>query len=412
MDMLSQLTLSSWRNFSLFSTEEKKPIDIPSVKIHDLESVEEKPAKRLKYLLKLNHANYAILYNDRKFHNHAPHLISAAFLQGASADDLTRIFDNESQILSEWEDPPAEVADDWRDFLGRREYQKSFVEYFDDEIARDNYDWKQVVAESLFEGEQPVFNGLIADLGHPLIHLAYAYEVSSKEVAMEALGLAATCYNNLHTYLDDPVHSQSEPSYRSTSLFEIIEKVRSDPELDGLFDSFGDNNRETLFQTREALLLNHWNALTIENPIEQIRESQELATALFISTSASEDKYDFYLVHLLTTSHAVRVLLPLIPAKFQIPLFRQWWLLTLSVFIGQLRPQILMNRICDFDLKGRDWQWTARQAVKGDYSTDSHYVKTLHSLKVMSSTWGDHDNFYLKAAVKFAEGFNGWGGFV
>jgi hypothetical protein len=30
----------------------------------------------------------------------------------------------------------------------------------------------------------------------------------------------------------------------------------------------------------------------------------------------------------------------------------------------------------------------------------------------MSSTWGDHDEFFLKAAVKFAEEFDGWGGFV
>jgi hypothetical protein len=28
----------------------------------------------LKHLLKLNHANHAILYNERKFHNHAPHV--------------------------------------------------------------------------------------------------------------------------------------------------------------------------------------------------------------------------------------------------------------------------------------------------------------------------------------------------
>lgn len=28
-----------------------------------------------------------------------------------------------------------------------------------------------------------------------------------------------------------------------------------------------------------------------------------------------------------------------------------------------------------------------------------------------AQTWGDDNQFYLKAAVKFAEGFDGWGGF-
>lgn len=57
---------SFWRGAQVFS--------IPSVKIHEIETAHEKPARALKHLLKLNHANHAILYNSRKFHNHAPHV--------------------------------------------------------------------------------------------------------------------------------------------------------------------------------------------------------------------------------------------------------------------------------------------------------------------------------------------------
>lgn len=269
------------------------------------------------------------------------------------------------------------------------------------------------------EDEHPAFSSFsrfntdIELVGHPLIHLAYAYEMSSREVGMEALGLAATCYNNIHNYLDDPVPSKIEASYHTTSVFEIFEKVRTDNQLDGLFVTPGDHNIEKLFSTREGVLLNHWNAWTLENPIEQFRESQELAAALLVSTHADpEVKYDFFLVHVLTTSHAVRVLLPLIPAKFQVPLVRQWWLITLAIYIAQLRPEMPLDRIRDVDLKGRDWDWTAEKAVKGEYSVDAHYVKCLRSLREMATSWGDHDKFFLKAAVKFAEEFSGWGGFV
>ncbi|KAJ5377712.1 uncharacterized protein N7496_005121 [Penicillium cataractarum] len=404
----------SFKSFKLFSWGEKQAIDLPPVKAHDLENAQEKNARALKHLLKLNHANHAILCNNRKFHNHAPHLLSAAYLHGADADDLTRLYESESKLLEEWDDSPAEVTDeDWRDHLGRREYQKAFVDFFEDELVRFGYDWKQVVAEYLFSGEEPVFHSIMADLGHPLIHLAYAYEMSSREVAMEALGMAVVGYNKIHNYLDNPVLSQAEASYHSTSLFEIIQRVRSDKKLDGLFATPGDHNIEKLFDNYEALLLDHWNAWQIENPVEQFRESQELAVALFIATHKdSSETYDFFFVHVLTTSHAVRVMLPWIPAKFQIPLVRQWWLVTLTAFIAQMRPEINMDTIRDYDLKGRDWTWIAEKVVKGENSTDSHYAKALRALQECASTWADHDNFYLKAAVKFADEFNGWGGFV
>ena len=229
---------------------------------------------------------------------------------------------------------------------------------------------------------------------------------------MEALGLAATCYNNIHTYFDDPNSSPVEGSYRSASLYEILKRVQSDQRLDGLFNSPGDHNLERLYRCHEDVLLEHWNAWQIENPLEQFRQSQKLAASLLVATlQDSAAHYDFFFVHVLTTSHSVRVLLPYTPAKYQIPLLRQWWLITLAIFIAQLRPEISLDRLHDYDLRGRDWEWVAKQAVKGQYSTDAHYVKALRCLREMASTWGDHESFYLKVAIKFADEFNGWGGF-
>ncbi|KAB8267016.1 hypothetical protein BDV30DRAFT_220965 [Aspergillus minisclerotigenes] len=389
-------------------------IDIPSVKIQEIDTAQEKPARALKHLLKLNHANYSILYNERKFHNHAPHILSSSFLQGADVDDLNRIYEAESKLLDPWVDSPGEISTyDWRDYLGYREYQRAFVDFFEDELVRHGYDWKQVLADYLFSGKEPLINSLVDDLGHPLIHLAYAFEMSSREVAMEALALAATCYGKMHKYIDDPSYSQAESLYSSTSLLEILSKVRADKQFNGLFGTPGDNNMDTILRHHEAALLNHWNAWKIEDPVKQFRESQELAVALLAATqSQTSDKYDFFLVHTLTTSHAVRVLLPLIPTRFQYALVRQWWLLTLVVYIAQLRPEIKLEQIEDYELKGRDWKWTAQKAVKGEHSTDAHYVKAIRACEEAAATWGDPEQYYLKAAVKFGEEFNGWGGFV
>lgn len=249
-------------------------------------------------------------------------------------------------------------------------------------------------------------------VGHPLIHLGYAFELSSRELAMEALGLVTTSYNFLHKYLDRP--SYTKPStYSTSSPLEILERVRQNKQLDGLFERPGADNIQPIFDSHEDVVLEHWNAWHIENPKKQFEDSQRAAAALLVGTHriSGAGKHDFFLVHLLTTSHAVRILLPFIPARFHVALVRQWWLLTLAVYIAQLRPVVETDAIADYDVNGKDWRWVDKQALEGKWALDAHFVKGLRAMKEAAKTWGDKDTFFLKAAVKFGDEFNGWGGF-
>ena len=49
-------------------------IDIKSETKHDVETKQEKRARTLKHLIKLNHASHSIVYHDLQFHNHMPHV--------------------------------------------------------------------------------------------------------------------------------------------------------------------------------------------------------------------------------------------------------------------------------------------------------------------------------------------------
>lgn len=93
------------------------------------------------------------------------------------------MYESESKVVEPWVDSPGEVSrEDWRDYLGRREYvwvffcsvlvkganlyhryQRAFVNYFEDELVHHGYDWKSVVNDYLFEGNEPMFNSIIAD---------------------------------------------------------------------------------------------------------------------------------------------------------------------------------------------------------------------------------------------------------
>jgi hypothetical protein len=190
---------------------------------------------------------------------------------------------------------------------------------------------------------------------------------------MEALGLAAVQYDFLHKYLDDDSYSKPS-SFSSTSPLELLNKIAGDDRLEGLFKSPGFQNIEPLFQEHEKLVLEYWNAWTVEDSAKQFQESQEAAVALLVATVApGTHSYNFFKVHLLTTSHAVRILLPFIPAGFQVTLIRQWWLLVIAVYIAELCPKIDSDYIGDPE--GKQWNYVENKALAGPYAKDAHFVK-------------------------------------
>jgi hypothetical protein len=205
-----------------------------------------------------------------------------------------------------------------------------------------------------------------------LIHLGYAYELQSKEIAMEALGMASVSYNYLHKYLDDSSYSK-ESIYSTTSPLEILHKIAEDKRFDGLLDSPDVGKIPWLLENHENLVLEHWNAWTIVDPKKQFRDSQEAAVALLVRTvEPGTHAYDFFTCHLLTTSHAIRILIPLIPKKFHISLVRQWWLFTILVYVTQMRPKISE----DVEMKPtKQWNYVEDRALNGSWATDAHYVK-------------------------------------
>lgn len=264
---------------------------------------------------------------------------------------------------------------------------------------------------TLFLFHETERNPAILAVGHPLIHLGYAFEMNNCEVAIEGLTLATVSYNFFHKYLDDPRYSRpSAADLQTTSPRQLLERVRQDSRFDGIFKGNppGLDNLDPLFEKHEDLILEYWNAWQLADPIRQFEESQQAAAALFVATvPPGTHAYNFFVVHLLTTSHAVRILLPYLPAKFHVPLVRQWWLFTLAVYIIELRPPIVDENV-PADLKGRTWKHAEDAALNSEWATDAHYVKAIRAMQEAARTWGDDDNKYLASALQFTDEFKGW----
>jgi hypothetical protein len=41
-------------------------------------------------------------------------------------------------------------------------YQRAFVDFFEDQLVSNRYDWKLLLDEYLFGGKEPLINGLVA----------------------------------------------------------------------------------------------------------------------------------------------------------------------------------------------------------------------------------------------------------
>ncbi|CAI6331567.1 unnamed protein product [Periconia digitata] len=104
-------------------TESGSRVDIDPVEIHNVETAADKRPRTLKHLLKANHVNHSIIYHNLTFHNHTPHILGSAYILGGTSEHLNAIYEKEDGELEPWKDSPGEISqDDWREFLGRREY--------------------------------------------------------------------------------------------------------------------------------------------------------------------------------------------------------------------------------------------------------------------------------------------------
>jgi Questin oxidase-like len=209
----------------------------------------------------------------------------------------------------------------------------------------------------------------------------------------QALTLFATNYNFLHGPIDAdfPVPPSSSspldktpppPPNATTSSFEIIQRIHSDPSFDGLFTKSGPDNIEPLFKHREKEVLDYFHQYTITDLAAAHSDINHLTALLLCGThEPGHPEYDFFIVHLLTVSYAVRTLLPVVPMEYALPLVKMHWLFVIVVYIIQLRMKIRPELIDDVKVEGKGWAQVVQKCLnrhnekKNAQMEDTHYLK-------------------------------------
>lgn len=192
---------------------------------------------------------------------------------------------------------------------------------------------------------------------------------------MEALTLTSVQYNFLHKYLDKASYTRPSP-LKSKAPLDLLIQMSKDDRFSKVPEDLPLNDLEKYLDENEASFLEYWNGWDIDDdPKKQFELSQEAAVALLVATvQPGTHAYDFFIVHLLTTSHAVRILLPFLPPQYHVTLVREWWLLVVAVFLIKGRPLPDPDNV-EGDLKGKNWKYVEDRALNSAWSKDAHYVK-------------------------------------
>lgn len=203
---------------------------------------------------------------------------------------------------------------------------------------------------------------------------------------MEALALTSVQYNFFHKYLDNGSYTKPSP-LKSKAPLDLLIQMSKDNRFGKVPEDLPLSDLEEFLDEHESLFLEYWNGWDIDDdPKKQFELSQEAALALLVATvQPGTHAYDFFIVHLLTTSHAVRILLPFLPSQHHVTLVREWWLLVLAVFIIKGRPLPDPDSV-ESDLKGKNWKYVEDKALNSPWSKDAHFVKgtTTHTPRCYS----------------------------
>jgi hypothetical protein len=249
----------------------------------------------------------------------------------------------------------------------------------------------------------------VVSVGHPFIHLAYGYEFQSKQVITEAVSLGCTEYDYTHKFLDSPPPDNS--TYKTRQLADVIAHIQKDARFDGYSDHPGFANIFALWAKYESEILEHWNALVVDDVSAQLKDWLHTAALLAVGTAEAIGGYDFYLAHVLTVGHALRILLPHIPEKHRVATMRQFALFAIFVYLAQLRPKFESDESASANGDCENWDEIYRKALASEWFKDLHWPKVIRALKEVELVRESEGEFYRKAAAKFISEFGGWTGF-
>jgi hypothetical protein len=324
---------------------------------------------------------------------------------GATDDQLEKTYEIMCEKLVPYEPSPEEITiSNWRKHLGNRQFCKSYRDFFNEQLITNGNNWQKKMIDFLLDNsEQSMINCITGGLGHPLIHIGYAFELDSQIVGVDALAMTAVCYNDFHEVID----KLKPPKSPSKTALEIFKNIHSDTQLP-IYDAPNFQNIESIVKNSIDRVFFHYNQWKIntENLEKTIEELFDLTVYIYGATHKPNDiEFEFFLLHLLTSMHAIRIIYPHInDSKIFEHILLQFFCFAIVLYISQLRPEINEDLIHDYqiDEEKNNWDYVIDRTLNTKLIDDEHVAKVIRALRDAEKVYGNNNKngLYLKTAVK------------
>ena len=350
-------------------------LNIPDAFPHS-PAISPEETKLVAELLEKDANEHHMFFNDKGFHNHLTHMLLAGYSLGASTKRLREIYRQEEQIQR----PrlPKHNDFEWTEHLGEKEYYSDYLDFMLKEVEKLGR--IGAIEKYAFDEENNMLARFLGGLYHPMIHIGYGLEFGID--GMVAEGLAQMCTGaDVNKALIPQEIKLSKSS--NISALEIAIAIIEDKRFDGIKSE--DEFKFMGFYERPELILEYvskWSlSLEKEELLEKVRELMILGVAVYAGPQRPNKAiaFDFFLMHVLTSSLFLPIFVQQLSPKFGMKFLRGKFAMDLAHFAGRNRPKLYLDQFTSWTTEfTKSWGEIFELAV---YHDDEHVPKVIRALK-------------------------------
>ncbi|KAF9962818.1 hypothetical protein BGZ70_007875 [Mortierella alpina] len=272
----------------------------------------------------------------------------------------------------------------WRDWLGHKSYYHDYLDFFDQELqllessvlkessatpvpptltaswtATPSTPLAYAMSKMASDYLSPLIPGLCASTG-PLIHLGYGIEFGSRLVTAEGLAYACVSYQPATTcfvtasqnsvpWNGGPSNSLGQP--RRSPTVSILNMIRNDKRLDGMFDAGFQGRLNVVMSSRVSLLksyLGMWASQvhSVSDALLDLAQTSSLLMFTATNRFGDEQQLDKNLANILLATHAARFLVKILPSEVEKEqLMKAIWMSLVATYVVQGRPKVTARAV-------------------------------------------------------------------
>jgi hypothetical protein len=308
-----------------------------------------------------------------RFSNHLPMALIALERMGASDEQLQNFYNGHNKHLEKHIDNGLRInKENFNQHIGDHDSSYAYLLFFENEI--NNNSIETVLATYL----PMLSSGIAAHLLHGLIRSAYGYEAQSTSEVAAGLAYLASHYLPIEKIKGEATSNQ---------VNEVLNNIHNNKQLQAVTFSSGS------FPQAFAKLakLSAFNEMIATLKIDNSSVQQLAETALKLLQEGD----DLISLHLVTSTQALRTLLPLLKKEDQEKLIRYYWQAFAAIYIKLGMPEI--NSDDKSNASELSWDEIKKLACQ---NSDAHVIKLTYSCFLHAQTYSD-ERFKDVAAAQF-----------